>query len=482
MAEPEQAMISSATDPAPPASGPQPHPTIRMSQRRAASRPGRRLVGLLALWLGLTAALAAGEEAAPLSLSQSLAMALERNLALRLAERDVQSAESARQQAAAEFFPRLSAQVEATHHSAAPELRVPPITIFGTTLPGTATTISLGGQDTSSLKVTVQQPVFTGLATTSQYRRRALMLDIARSRLRTARHALAFDVVRAYLGVLRAQKAAQLSAQQVKALEAQAAQAQAFFEGGVIPRHDLLKAQVELANARQLAIRARNRLELAIAHFNHILGRDLAAPLRLEEVEPEPPQAVDLEAAMRTAWERRPELEELAQAIAVAQTGVAAAQSQFYPQLNLVGAYTVDLVGGNPHLPAERWEVGSVLQWQAFAGGRVRAQVSEARISLQKALEAWQQWRDRVALEVKEAVLELQEAGQKLGVAEQAIAQAEEHFRIARERYLAQIATSAEVIDAEALLTQARTNYFNALYDHHQAIFALRKATGLILE
>jgi len=38
------------------------------------------------------------------------------------------------------------------------------------------------------------------------------------------------------------------------------------------------------------------------------------------------------------------------------------------------------------------------------------------------------------------------------------------------------------VVDAEALLTQARTNYFTAIYDHHLAAFALQKATGVILE
>jgi outer membrane protein TolC len=38
------------------------------------------------------------------------------------------------------------------------------------------------------------------------------------------------------------------------------------------------------------------------------------------------------------------------------------------------------------------------------------------------------------------------------------------------------------VVDAKALLTQARANYFNAIYDHHLAAYALQKATGMILE
>jgi len=83
---------------------------------------------------------------------------------------------------------------------------------------------------------------------------------------------------------------------------------------------------------------------------------------------------------------------------------------------------------------------------------------------------------------VKEAVSHLLEAEQKIGVAEKAIAQAEEHFHIAQERYHAHITASTEVVDAEALLMQARTNYINAIYDHHLAVYALKKATGMILE
>jgi outer membrane protein len=112
----------------------------------------------------------------------------------------------------------------------------------------------------------------------------------------------------------------------------------------------------------------------------------------------------------------------------------------------------------------------------------VWSQVSEAKIAQHGATETLQRLRDQVALEVKKAVLDLQEAEQKIRVADKAIAQATEHFRIAQERYLARITTSTEVIDAEALLTQAHANYVNAVYDHHLAAYALKRATGVILE
>jgi outer membrane protein TolC len=83
---------------------------------------------------------------------------------------------------------------------------------------------------------------------------------------------------------------------------------------------------------------------------------------------------------------------------------------------------------------------------------------------------------------VKEALVNLVEAQQKMRVAEKAILQAEEHLRISQERYRAHITTSAEVVDTAALLPQARTNFFNAVYDAQLATFALKKATGASLE
>jgi outer membrane protein len=445
------------------------------------------LMVLLSAVLGVASSLHAGpsiDGGQRLSLRDSIRIALERNLTIRLADRDIQTAESTRAQAFAEFLPKLSTFLDYTRKSEAPSIELPADLSAALGLPpSTSTTrISLGGQETSSWRISLQQPLFTGLAVTNSYRRANTMLELSRSRLRTARHTLTFEVVRTYLTVLRAQKAEEFSSQQVKALEAHAAQAQAFFDGGVIPKNDLLKAEVELANARQTLIRAQNQVEFAKASFNHTLGRDLNTPVDLEEPQEMPPLPIGLDTAVQTAWEQRPELQELAHAIEAARTGVSVAQSQIFPQLNVVGTYTVDVAGGNPNLKPERWEIGGVLQWRVFEGGKIRAQVSEAKIEHARATDNRQQLRERVALEVKEAVLNLREAAQKLRVAETAIAQAEEHFRISRERYLAQIATSTEVVDAEALLTQARTNYFNALYDDHLAAFALQKATGVILE
>ena len=88
--------------------------------------------------------------------------------------------------------------------------------------------------------------------------------------------------------------------------------------------------------------------------------------------------------------------------------------------------------------------------------------------------------KDMVTLEVKKAYLYIQDSEKNIVVAEKAIEQAEENFRINEERYKEQIATSTEVLDAQTLLTQARTNYYNTLNVYNIAKAKLERAMGII--
>ena len=71
------------------------------------------------------------------------------------------------------------------------------------------------------------------------------------------------------------------------------------------------------------------------------------------------------------------------------------------------------------------------------------------------------------------------EAKKNVPVAELSVHQAEEGFRIAEERYKEHITTSTEVLDAQTLLTQAKTNYYTALYNCNIALAKLYRAIGM---
>jgi outer membrane protein TolC len=64
-------------------------------------------------------------------------------------------------------------------------------------------------------------------------------------------------------------------------------------------------------------------------------------------------------------------------------------------------------------------------------------------------------------------------------VAKKAVEQGEENFRMAQERYKEQVGTLTDVLDSQTLLTQAQTDYYNALSNYNVAKAALNKAMGL---
>lgn len=89
------------------------------------------------------------------------------------------------------------------------------------------------------------------------------------------------------------------------------------------------------------------------------------------------------------------------------------------------------------------------------------------------------QLKDQIALEVKEAFLALKVAEKNIFVAKKAVEQGEESFRMAQERYKEQVGTITDVLDSQTLLTQAQTDYYNALSNYNVAKAALNRAMGL---
>ena len=89
---------------------------------------------------------------------------------------------------------------------------------------------------------------------------------------------------------------------------------------------------------------------------------------------------------------------------------------------------------------------------------------------------------DQLILQARDAYLTIQLAEENIRVTKKAIEQGEENFRINTARYQAQLGTSTELLDSETLLTTARTNHFNALFDFQMAVIRLKWAEGTISE
>jgi outer membrane protein TolC len=108
---------------------------------------------------------------------------------------------------------------------------------------------------------------------------------------------------------------------------------------------------------------------------------------------------------------------------------------------------------------------------------------SRARIGQSKALIRELEWTrkglsDMIAFEVRQAVLNYSQARETLLSQEQNVGQAREAARIAELNYAEGLATNLDVSTAQVALSQARTNYSQALYDCVISQAQLEKAVG----
>ena len=121
----------------------------------------------------------------------------------------------------------------------------------------------------------------------------------------------------------------------------------------------------------------------------------------------------------------------------------------------------------------------AVASWNFWEWGRTKYRVGASLSREIQSADALTGFKDRIALEVKNAYLSMREAEKRISVTRTAIGQAEENFRINQERYREHIATSTDVIDAQTLLARARADYFGAISDYRIAIARLERAMGI---
>jgi outer membrane protein len=420
----------------------------------------------------------ASETVNPLSLAESVDMALKQSVLIHAAKEGVRGAEAQQKEAFTGFLPKFSTSYSYTRLNQDPYFvfpGAPPLIPAGNMTTGT--------KDNYNWNVEARQPLFAGGGILANYEASRLAADIARLEVAATVQDLVSDVKVSYFNILKAERIHAVAKQSVEQLKAHRDTAQGFFDVGIIPRNDLLYAEVELANGRQFLLRAENGLEMAKAKFNTILRRDINSPVEIEDILKEHTLATSLDACVAAALENRPEIRSYMLRVEQAQSSVKLSKSEYYPNVSLVGNYAkygdTPGVAGSSYKPQENWYVLAIANWNFWEWGKTKHRVDASISRENRAADILTNIKDQITLEVKNAFLLLQEAEKQIQVTKKAIEQAEENFRINSERYREQVGTSTDVIDAQTLLTKARADRFNALGDFNINQVKLERAIGM---
>ncbi len=419
----------------------------------------------------------AASTSGPLSLQDCIRIVLDRNPDILVARDEIEAAHAQKKVARSEFFFKAKTQYSYTRLNETPVLE-------SFSLPSMPGEIQTGTINNWNWETTLTQPLFTGFRILTSFDLAKLGIDVAKASLEIKKLELIFSAKQVYYNLLRAEKGLIVAQTAVKGFEAQAKMAKDFYEVGMTPKNDYLKAEVEAANARHNLTRAENLIEVRRAQLNNLLRFPVEAKTQVLDLLRYNPFDKSFRECLDQAFDLRPDIRRAELGIDVAEKNVKLAEADYYPNLSVMFDYvrkgdewTVD---GSDYEDAEDWSFIAGLEWTFWEWGRTFYDTSEKKVRVKQSKEIEKQVREAVALEINNAFLDLRVAEKNIPVTQTTIDQAEENLRMASERYKEQVTTNTEVLDAQTLLSQAQDNYYNALYDYNISLAQLKAAMGLL--
>ncbi|MDY2636538.1 MAG: TolC family protein [Phascolarctobacterium sp.] len=341
------------------------------------------------------------------------------------------------------------------------------------------TSKQIGNEHSNSL--TASMPIYTGGKLSGTIKKAKAGYIYSEQGLQKAYNDMRTTVTNGYFDMLQADNMQKLGRESVDRLADHLKNVEAQYEVGVVAKVDVLRSQVELANAKQSLIKAENAYQIAEANLNKIVGLPMDTQLKLDNILVYTPYDNDMQYCLDYAAMHRPELEQAKQNVEAAKGALRVAISGHMPQV----AASASQNWKDSNWPGDEngnWGVGVQVTMNIFDSGVTVSKIHGAEADLKKAHETYRDTVDAVNLDVRSNYLNLREAEKRIDTTKLAVSQAEEDYRIAQLRYMNGVGTNTDVLDAQVALTDAKTNYLQAMYDYNTCKTNLETAIGVPMQ
>ena len=283
------------------------------------------------------------------------------------------------------------------------------------------------------------------------------------------------QVIEAYFRILEADRLIQAAAEEVAQITEHRRVAQVLFEEGTATRNDVLQADVRLASAVQKRLTTANIRENSWLLLNFLTGDDPEFRGELNEATtvsgtiPPASDAPDIPV-------NRHDIKAQKQILEARDFEVRENRENYLPEIyTRVG---MDYVQNDKVREQVIISATLGIRVNLFDGYASQAAHERAVKQRSKQLDVLRMAEQRAQLEIRTARNDMGVAKERIAVTEAAIRQGEENLRINRERYQERVGIASEVLDAQTLVTQTKTDYYRALYDYQTATARLQHARG----
>ncbi len=400
-------------------------------------------------------------ETRSLSLNEAVEMALTENTELRITQKGEDKAEALLREQKANKRVKVNA-------SAAPRI---------SKSTDSARAISAG------LGFTATYSIYDGGKHNANLESREIGVRSAVLTTQRQREKLKFDVTKAYYNAVAAKETEKVRRETVNKYEAHLKNTTDLYNAGNKAKIDMIRADVELSNAKENLIKAENSYEVALTTLRNHINIDRNEPLTLTDAFQIVPFKMNMTDCLSHAFQNRKDLMTARLSLEQKELAVKSAKAAYQPTLDAsfgVNPISATFEPNSSHNSS--WDASVNARWSVLDGGLIKAQVDNAVAERDEAKLNLKKQEESVDLALRQAYMNMREAEARLETNSLNVKKAEEEAFIEYEKYKAGAGTMLEVVDAEEALTRAKLNYILAETDYVNSKAEVENAMGLGLD
>jgi outer membrane protein TolC len=220
---------------------------------------------------------------------------------------------------------------------------------------------------------------------------------------------------------------------------------------------DSLNVRTKVSQQRYQLLQLQNALDCQKEALNRLLGRELNTPFTVEEQPLATFDELDLPAAQKKAIEHRPEIRKARLQEEKSEIEIRRERAEYWPDLSLQVSYLA--MANFSLLPTNVSSAGFIFEWKPYDFGQKKHKIALLKASSRQANLTAQDAEQQIQLDVATRYRKLMEARALL--ATQTLSQEAEHekLRVITNRYGEKAVLLTDVLQEQAALAQADSQY-----------------------
>ena len=407
----------------------------------------------------------------PLSLQEAIDRGLKQNLGLLLSDANIGAARGQRWEQLSALLPHVSATpyVEDSQINLA-ELG------FGS-ISGFKVPQSVGPFSYFDARLNFTQSLFDSKLINNT-RAASQNLKSAEYTFKDARDLVVLAVGYVYLQAIADDARIQTAQAQVDTARALSNQANDQVNAGTSPAIDALRAKVELQTREQQLIQAKNNFAIQKLTVARVIGLAPGQEFEFTDKSPYRPfDGITVDEALKRAYASRSDYLAAMTDVRAAEFSRRAAVAGYYPSLTFNADYGT--AGAHPSSATPVFNVRGTLSIPIFQGNIVHADILQADARLRQTRERLDNLRAQIDADIRTALLNLESSAEQVKVARSNIDLAQETLVQSKDRFVAGVTDTVEVVQSQELVASANEQYISSLYSYNFAKISLARALGM---